>query len=231
MERFQQLVMQTRADYETHILGNPLLALLAQGGVTQNHYAAYLVETFHLVRHTSRCLALAAARFGDERRALRAWFLEQANEEHGHEQFCLKDLRKLGLDAERLVAAPPGPGAWGLVTQNYYLATYGEPVGMLGVATATEGMGATLAGGMAQVLAQRYGIPEQALTFLRSHAGFDQRHLQEAQRAVNEQLSGESEYAQVLQARRMTYRYYGQLFQDVCGSVASQPQCPQQAAA
>ncbi|HEY0975098.1 MAG TPA: iron-containing redox enzyme family protein [Solimonas sp.] len=219
MDRFQLLVARTRAEYDDHILGNPLLKLLAQGGVTHAHYVAYLVQTYHLVRHTARCLALAAARLGDERRALRAWFLEQANDEHGHELFCLKDLAHLGEDAQARVAGAPGAGAWGLVTQNYYMATYGNPVAMLGVATATEGMGATLAGGMAQVLAQRYGIPDKALTFLRSHAGFDQRHLREAQRAVNDYLRDEAEFEDVVQARRMTYRYYGQLFCDVGDAV------------
>ena len=114
------------------------------------------------------------------------------------------------------MAALPGAGAWGLVAQNYYMATYGNPVGMLGVATATEGMGANLAGRMAQVLEQNYGMPHAALTFLRSHAGFDQRHLKEAQRAVNEQIIDDAEFRQVVHARRMTYRYYGQLFQDAC---------------
>ncbi len=216
MNQFQRLVEQTAADYDVHIVGNPLLMQLSQGEVTQDHYVAYLIETFHLVRHTSRCLALAAARLGDERRGLRAWFLEQAGDEHGHELFCLNDLRQLGIRAEAALAALPGAGAWGLVAQNYYMATYGNPVGLLGVATATEGMGATLAGRMAQVLEQSYGIPHVALTFLRSHAGFDQRHLKEAQRAVNEQLVDDADFALVVHARRMTYRYYGQLFQDAC---------------
>ncbi len=220
MERFQQLVTQTRADYDEHILRNPLLQLLATGQVTRDLYAVYLGETFHLVRHTSRALALAAGRLGDEQRGLRAWFLEQAGEEHGHELFCLKDLHNLGLVPAEVTENGPGAGAWGLFTQNYYMATYGNPVGILGVATATEGMGAELAGGLAQLLQQRLEIPEQALTFLRSHAGFDQRHLEEARRAVNQYVRNDDDFAQVLRARRMTFRYYGRLFRDVAESTA-----------
>jgi pyrroloquinoline quinone (PQQ) biosynthesis protein C len=214
MDRYQKLVDATRVDYAEHILNNPLIQQLASGRVTRDHYAHYLAETFHLVRHTSRALALAAAHLGDERRGLRGWFLEQANEEHGHELFCLKDLRNLGLDPQQVIRHGPGPGAWSLFTQNYYMASHGNPAGMLGVASATEGMGAELAGGLAQVLMDQYGLPAEALTFLRSHAGFDQAHLDQARRAINEQ-TGDEDYDDILRARRLTFRYYGQLFRDV----------------
>lgn len=217
MNRYQQLVDATRIDYAEHILNNPLLQQLASGRVTRDHYARYLGETYHLVRHTSRTLALAAARLGDERRGLRNWFLTQAGEEHGHELFCLKDLRNLGLDPQQVIHHGPGPGAWGLVTQNYYMAGHGNPAGLLGVASATEGMGAELAGGLAQVLMEQYGLPAETLTFLRSHAGFDAAHLDEARRAIEDQ-AGEEDYEDILHARRLTFRYYGQLFRDVAAS-------------
>ncbi len=211
---YAQLIDATREDYARHIVDNPLLRMLAEGRVTQAHYVAYLIQTYHLVRHTSRTLALAASRCDDDRRGLRAWFIEQAGEEHGHELFCLKDLRHMGVDVSRGVRRPPGPGASGLFAQNYFLASHGNPAAILGVASATEGMGAQIAGSMAQVLVQRYGIPEQAVTFLRSHAGFDQRHLEDARRAIDSWGGGEN-FDDVVQARRLTFHHYGQMFRDV----------------
>lgn len=216
MDTYERLLALTRVDYGAHILENPLLQRL--GGaqpIAVRLYAGYLTQTYHLVRHTSRALALAAAHLDDDRRRLRAWFLEQAREEHGHEQFCLRDLRALGLDAEALTRTLPGGGAWGLITQNYYLATQGDPVGILGVASATEGMGAELAGGFAQQLAQRHGIPLRALGFLRAHAGVDGTHVAQVRDAVLAHVRCEQSFAIVLHARRMTHRYYGQLFRDV----------------
>lgn len=227
MDIFESLVAQTAADYSEHILGSPLMARLARGEISRDQYAAYLGETYHLVRHTSRALALAAARLDEGRRGLRAWLLEQANEEHGHEQFCLHDLKALGLEPQRVIDNGPGAGAWGLVTQNYYMASYGNPVGILGVATATEGMGAQLAGGLAQMLAERFGIPQQALTFLRSHSSFDRRHLEQARQAVNTHVETPGDFADVLRARRMTFHYYGRLF---CDAVESKAQYIDEAA-
>lgn len=219
LDPFSQLLDATRADFEAQILGHPLLAALMAGQLRRDHYALFLRETFHLVRHTSRALATAAARLDDEHRGLRGWLLEQAHEEHGHELFCLKDLQRLGLDAERIVQRAPGPGVWGMVTQNYFLATHARPGAILGVAAATEGMGAELAGRMADAVSARLGIPDTATTFLRSHASFDRRHFEEARRAVNEYAAAPEVLDEVIRARRYTFRYYGALYDDVLRSV------------
>lgn len=212
---YETLVSATLGDYQKHVLENDLLRLLKRGEVGVGHYVAYLRETYHLVRHTSRALALAASRIEDDQRGLRAWLLEQANEEHGHELFCLRDLRNLGLIAEEVVTADPGPGAWSLVTQNYFLATRGHPAAILGVASATEQMGAELAGALSVVVSQQLSIESSSLTFLRSHASFDVRHLEEARKAINEFATDDVALRQVILARRYTFRYYGQLFNDV----------------
>lgn len=213
MRTFERMLDATAADYAQEIRGNPVFELISSGQVSRDQYAVYLRETYHLVRHTSRALARGASRVEDRQRALRAWLLEQANEEHGHELFCLKDLQALGLTPETVTAPPPGPGAWGIVTQNYFFAE-GHPSALLGVASATEGMGAELAGDMAAALIHRHGIPANATTFLRSHAGFDQRHLEQARDAI-ESLVGDEHLAWVIHARRMTFRFYGQLLREV----------------
>lgn len=219
MDVFDQVLEATAVDYRQHIVENPLFRRVAAGRATRDQYAVYLRETYHLVRHTSRALARGASRLDDRRRVLRAWLLEQANEEHGHELFCLKDLQSLGLAPEIVTASRPGAGAWGVVTQNYYFASEGNPVALLGVASATEGMGAELAGELVSVLTEHYGIPSAATTFLRSHAGFDQRHFALVQRAINA-LDSDEDRAWVIHGRRMTFVYYGHLFREVAFSTA-----------
>lgn len=215
MSLFDEIVESTRSDYDAFVATNPLLKLVFEGKMTRHHYIAYLRETYHLVRHTSRALSLAGARLTDDRRDLRNWFFEQVHEENGHDLFCIKDLRNLGEDPKRILDGVPSAGAWGLITQNYYMATYGNPAGILGVATATEGLGATLGSQLATFLEQRYEIPATAVTFLRSHGGFDVKHLEDAKRAINEMVSDPIDVRDITHARRMTFRSYGQLFLDV----------------
>lgn len=218
---YQLVVDATADDYRKHILCNPLLDKLQKGAVTVQHYASYLLETFHLVRHTSRALALAASRTEDSQRGLRAWLLEQANEEHGHELFCVKDLKHFGYSYDDIAGREPGLGAWSMVTQNYYLATHGNPVGILGVASATEQMGSELAGALSSVVASRLQVDSNALTFLRSHSSFDVKHLEEVKNAINEFATTDIVRRQVILARRYTLRHYGQLFLDVASQGGS----------
>lgn len=220
MSKFDLIVKATADDYEEMILNNDLLKMVKTGGMTMRHYIAYLQQTYHLVRHTPRMLSLGGARLTDDRRELRNWFFDQVNEENGHDLFCIKDIEHLGLDPRKVIDGFPCKGAWGLITQNYFMATYGNPVGILGVATATEGLGAELGTHFANLLTSQYGMGSNSTTFLRSHGGFDARHLKEAMQAL--ELIKEEEIEDVVHGRRMTIHFYGQMFLDILeiGSVS-----------
>jgi pyrroloquinoline quinone (PQQ) biosynthesis protein C len=214
---FEQVLSATAADQRRCVLDHPLFGMVATGRATRDQYVVYLRETYHLVRHTSRALARAASHLGDEQRVLRGWLLDQATEEHGHELFCLKDLQNLGLDAVAITAGLPGRGAWGVITQNYFFAGEGHAEALLGVASATEGMGAQLAGPLAKILVERYDIPEPATTFLRSHAGLDLRHYENVRDAIDRIASART-LPWIAHGRRMTFLHYGEVFHEVAAS-------------
>ncbi|MFD0548834.1 TenA family transcriptional regulator [Streptomyces rectiviolaceus] len=215
MTNFEKLLAATENDFKAEIEQNPLIELVVGGKMKPEHYVSYLRETYHMVRHTSRMLSLAGARLEDDYRKLRDWFFEQVQEENNHDLFCIKDLRALGEDPDAVLAVPPKPGSWGLVSQNYYMATYGSPLGILGVASLTEGLGAELGGAMAEILKDTYGLKSNQVTFIHSHAGFDAKHIEEVKDAVDNLLIKESDLDEVIQGRRMTIHYYSQMFKDV----------------
>lgn len=214
ISHWDRVVAATDSTRMQHIIENPIMQRVADGELTRENYLSYLRDTYHFISHTSRALALAASRAED--RALRRWLLEEADDEDGHDQFCLKDIRNLGFDPDRERRTPAGRGAWALISQFYYLAGHENPIGILGVASATELMGATMAGDVAKLLVERFGIPDDAVSFLRSHHTFDQRHLTDVTHAINTMPRDEAELELILQARRMTFIHYGQLFLDAC---------------
>lgn len=217
MSNWTKLLEATRDSHLRQLGSHPILRLVVEGALTRGQYLAYLRETHHMVRHTPRMLALAAARCEDDRRGLRDWFLKEAQEENGHDLLCVKDIRNLGEDPDAVLAQAPGPGAWGLVTQSYYMATYGNPAGILGVASVTEGLGAGVAASMADQLVGKCGIPSRSVSFLRSHAGFDKQHVHDVEGAVDA-LATAADFAAVLQARRMTIFCYAQMLSDALAS-------------
>lgn len=214
MSVFEHLVKSTQRDFEQHILRSSLLRKVNIGEATVPEYAAYLSQLFHFVRHTSRVLALAGSHIGDDQRALRKWFLEQSVDEHSHELLCLSDLEVLGYRKGFIDRIEPGPGAWSLLTQNYYLASFGGQTGLLGVASATEGLGSAMAEGIAQLLISRCGMPANSVGFLKAHAGFDKRHFEEVQQALEFIAGNETAIQSIVYARRKTFEYYGRLLLD-----------------
>jgi hypothetical protein len=220
MKNFDHVLSVTEAEFKDSIGNNPLIELVISGQMKREHYVSYLRETYHMVRHTSRILSLAGARLDDSYRGLRDWFFEQVREENNHDLLCIRDLTNLAEDVDAVLSVPPKPGSWGLVSQNYYMSTYGSPVGILGVASLTEGLGADLGKSMADTLMEVYGLKRNQVTFIKSHAGFDARHIQDVKRAINDLLVHDSDLEDVIQGRRMTIHYYGQMFRDVFETTA-----------
>lgn len=218
MSNFETLLRETEGDMKRHIISHSIVNHVLSGRMTCGEYLSYLTETYHMVRHTPRMLSLAAARLDDSARELRDWFIEQAAEEANHDVFCIKDIRHLGHDPEVVLQRPPLAGSWGLVTQNYFMASHGRPEGILGVASLTEGLGASLAGEMATALTEQYGLPTNTTTFLRSHSGFDAQHLEDCKRAIDTLITTDAAFDAVKHARRMTIILYGQLFTDALTS-------------
>lgn len=214
MSQYETVVNATTDIYDEYLGTHKMMAHILNGNLNHGEYAAYLRETYHMVRHTSRMLALAAARCEDDRRGLRDWFITQTDEENNHDLFCIKDLRNMGYDPTKVLAGQPHQGAWALVCQNYYMATYGNPAGILGVASITEGLGASIAGSMADILISTYGYRSETVTFMRSHSGFDAKHLEETEYAINQLVTKPEDLAAVIQGRRMTIISYAQMFTD-----------------
>jgi pyrroloquinoline quinone (PQQ) biosynthesis protein C len=214
MSQYESVVNATTDLYAEHLGGHKMMAHILNGDLSRGEYAAYLRETYHMVRHTSRMLALAAARCEDDRRGLRDWFITQTDEENNHDLFCIKDLRNMGHNPADVLAGQPHHGAWTLVCQNYFMATYGNPAGILGVASITEGLGASIAGNMADILVSNYGYRTETVTFMRSHSGFDAKHLEETEFAINELVKTPEDLEAVIQGRRMTIISYAQMFTD-----------------
>lgn len=214
MSQFARVVEATQTDFQNLLLEHPLSAALRAGNVKLGHYFAYLRETYHLVRHTPGIFKIAAARLGDARPALRDWYLELAEEETGHDALCVKDLSRLGGKPEKVFAGRAGPGGWAVVTQDYYLASHGNPIGLLGTTSLSEQLGAEVAEPAVQALLAALKAPAAALGFIRSHGIFDAKHLADVERAIDT-LAQPDEIDEIIHARRMAIRYCAQMLTDI----------------
>jgi hypothetical protein len=155
---------------------------LARPDLTIAGYIVALVGAYHTSVDTPRNLRRAAERFNKlGRPEVAAYLEERAREETGHDRLALKDLRALGLPAERLVANFFPEGIKPLCKRFDDLCAEDYPIGCIGYSYCLERIAA---------LKQKTDIENvqalcpdgvDATRFLRSHSslGSEAAHVDE----------------------------------------------------
>lgn len=201
-------------DYKEAFDAHPVFLALQNGKFSRSAYLAYLRETFHLIRHTTSTFARAVSHVPEAQRGFRGWLLDQAVDEHNHDLLCITDIEALGEQPAKFLSAHPRRGAWGLITQCYYVAEH-NPVALLGYLLTTEGIGASYAAKYADLLTSPlYGYKSNQVTFLRAHGGFDIKHFDEVKKFMDELDADDSLRNAILAVRRFTIMYYSQMLCD-----------------
>jgi hypothetical protein len=140
--------------------------------VSLSRYVFDLVGSYHNARRTPGHFRQAAARFAELRRPDIGAYLERhAREETGHDRLVLKDLRALGLPAERIVANLIPKGVAPLCALFDRLSAADYPVGVIGYSYCFESSAAVI--GESEVAAFQALWPAgiDASRFLRTHSG------------------------------------------------------------
>ena len=168
-------------------------------------YAGWLAQTYYYVRHSTRLLAAAAARFehaplGD---ALHQRFAKHMSEEKQHEQLCLHDLKVLGWSIADL---PEHATTRMFYEPQYYKIEHQHPVAFLGYILPLEAIAISRCGKVQAIVAGAFG--EKCTSFLRVHAADDPDHLEKALRAA-EQVPRELRPLVVQNLEQTTHGYLG----------------------
>jgi hypothetical protein len=135
-------------------------------------YIVALVGAYHTSVDTPRNLRRAARRFKElGRPEVTAYLEERAREETGHDRLALKDLRALGVPAERLVANFIPEGIKPLCKRFDDLCAQDYPIGCVGYSYCLERIAALKQ--QADVEKVQALCPDgvDATRFLRSHSG------------------------------------------------------------
>jgi thiaminase len=178
-------------------------------------YGDWLAQTYYYVRHSTRLLAAAAARFPlDERgSALHYRFAAHIVEEKRHEQLALRDLQQLGLsleefterDATRMFYEP-----------QYYKIEHQAPAALFGYILPLEAIAATQGKQISAAVIAAFGPKCDA--FLRVHGEDDVEHLEKALRIIDS--VPEAERGMIAQNLRQSTSAYCQILEEIS---AAQP--------
>jgi|SRR5690554_176334 len=147
-------------------------------------YTEYLRYCYHYVSLSSSFTPLAARRLDVKHLHVRKWILEHSGEELGHELMAINDLKKLGVDTDKVKTENPPIGVLGYVSFFHYKVAIDNPWCAFGVLYFLEGMATKLAPMIAKNVAGHLG-EIRALSFFKEHGDLDVDHMKE-QRAVLE---------------------------------------------
>jgi hypothetical protein len=140
-------------------------------------YADFLAQTYYYVRHSTRLLAVAAARFPHDERgdALHSRFSAHMAEEKRHELLCVHDLKK--IDA-KLADLPERHATRMFYQPQYYKVEYESPLSLFGYILPLELIGPLHGRRILSLLVEQYGLG--SVSFLKLHAEEDIAHLDKA---------------------------------------------------
>jgi pyrroloquinoline quinone (PQQ) biosynthesis protein C len=155
---------------------------LARPDPTLAGYIVALVGAYHTSVDTPRNLQCAARRFNElGRPEVAAYLEERAREETGHDRLALKDLRALGVPAERLVANFIPEGIKPLCKRFDDLCAQDYPIGCIGYSYCLERIAALKQETDIERVQALCPDGVDATRFLRSHSslGSEAAHVEE----------------------------------------------------
>ena len=209
MSFYEQLRLKTD-EARQHLVTAPIIVDCLAGRVSREAYISFLTQAYHHVRHTAPLLMSLGGRLPERQGWMRKAVAEYIEEEIGHEEWILNDIRAAGGDAEAVRAGLPDLPAEVMVAYAYDLISRRNPAAFFGMVFVLEGTSVALALTAADRIQAALGLPDAAFSYLRSHGTLDQEHTQHLANLL-ERMEPEDQ-ADVLHAARVFFRLYGDVF-------------------
>ncbi len=212
MSFYQQLLKQTEPN-RMALLSTPIIQGCLRGEVSLPSYIAFLREAYHHVRHTVPLMQAFRSRIPAGREWLAPALDEYIEEEQGHDEWILDDIRACG-DTSAVRHSQPGVATEVMVAFAYDTIARRNPLGFFGMVHVLEGTSVSLALLAADQIQKPLGLPDAAFSYLRSHGTLDMEHVQHFQ-LLMDQITDPQDQADIIHCARVFFRLYGDVFRDL----------------
>lgn len=219
MTFFDRLLSETQTEREG-FQSIEVIQAAVQHGVTHALYAKYLEQAYHHVRFTVPLLQLAQDHCGDGDAAYQAALKEYIEEEEGHDEWILDDIKALGVDSEAVRHGQGGFACRVMISHAHYLIEHVSPYALLGMVHVLEGMSVVLADKAAGAIRAGFGdTPPDAFSYLTSHGALDQDHVKFFEDLVNG-LNDPAREELIIAAAKDFYILFGNMFRELGAELA-----------
>ncbi len=207
---FHRLQAQTAGERQ-QLLEIPFIVQGTRGALALPSYLAFLTQAYHHVKHTTPLLMSCGGRIPPAMEWLRDAMAHYIEEELGHQEWILNDIRACGGDPEAVRHGEPDLPAELMIAYAYDLIQRRNPVGFLGMVVVLEGTSIRLALQAADNLQAGLGLPDEAFSYLRSHGALDQDHISFYAGLVN-RLQDAGQQRLLIHTAKAFYKLYGDVF-------------------
>ena len=211
---FHQTLLTETAAARQNLLTTPIIQGCLRGEVSLPSYIAFLREAFHHVRHTVPLLQAMKAALPARHAWLAPALDEYIEEEAGHDEWILDDLRACGDDAEAVRHGRPALATEVMVAYAYDTIARGNPLGFFGMVHVLEGTSVSLALMAADAIQKPLSLPDAAFSYLRSHGTLDQEHTAHFALLMDD-ITDPQDQADIVHAARAFFKLYGDVFRSL----------------
>ena len=192
----------------------PIIQGCLRGEVSLTSYLAFLTEAYHHVRHTVPLLQACQAALPARHDWLRGPLDEYIEEEQGHDEWILDDIRACGGDPQAVRQRGPGAATAAMVAHAYDVIAHGKPLAFFGMVHVLEGTSVALALMAADRIQQNLDLPDAAFSYLRSHGTLDREHTAHFA-LLMDRIEDPKDQDDIVQGAQDFYRLYGDVFRSL----------------
>ena len=211
MQPTYNFLLQSTEIERNRLLSNPFIQHGLAGDLSTQSYLSFLEQAYHHVKHTVPLLMACGSRIPFEKEWLRNAIAEYIEEELGHQEWILNDIRNCGGDADQVRDGRPSISTEMMVAYAYYTIDRINPIGFLGMVLVLEGTSIRAASAAAEALSNRLNLEDECFTYLSSHGALDLSHMDFYEGLVN-RITDVSERQILLDSSQRFYRLYNDIF-------------------
>lgn len=210
---YERLQKETQKDRD-YLMSAPIIHRAMTQNVTLEDYAAFLLQAYHHVKHTTPLLMATGSKIDDSREWLRDAIAAYIEEELGHQEWILNDIEACGFNKERARNSRPNMSTELMVAYTYDSINRVSPLTFLGLVQVLEGTSVQIAELTAQHVQEHLDLPQQAFSYLHSHGKLDQEHIQFFEKMIN-QIVDDKEQDHIIHAAQRFYHLYGNILREL----------------
>jgi pyrroloquinoline quinone (PQQ) biosynthesis protein C len=212
-EFFQELINQTKVEREK-LYSIRQIQDGINGDINLETYIAYLTEAYHHVKHTTPLLMAVGSRISFDKEWARNAIAEYIEEELGHQEWILSDIKNSDGDAEAVRNGKPKIATELMISYAYDSVMRKNPLSFFGMVFVLEGTSIKLATQGGEAIMAKLGLKKNSFSYLFSHGSLDIKHMEFFEKLMG-QITDKQDQADIIHMAKVMFGLFADVFRSI----------------